>query len=73
MYWNSFSDFLAMGNHDLYVWGSVIVMAILMFLEPVLLIQGRRSLVARLRRQFRAERLDRGLDKSADYSTNSQS
>ena len=72
MYWNSFSDFLAMGNHGLYVWGSVIVMAILMFLEPVLLIQGRRSLVARLKRQFRAERLDRGLDKSADYSTNSQ-
>ena len=72
MYWNSFSDFLAMGNHGLYVWGSVIVMAILMFLEPVLLIQGRRSLVARLRRQFRAERLDSGLDKSVDYSTNSQ-
>ncbi len=72
MYWNSFSDFLAMGTHGLYVWGSVIVMAILMFLEPVLLIQGRRSLVARLKRQFRAERLDRGLDKSADYSTNFQ-
>ena len=72
MYWNSFSDFLAMGNHGLYVWGSVIVMAILMFLEPVLLIQGRRSLVARLKRQIRAERMDRGLDNSADYSTNSQ-
>ena len=24
MYWNSFSEFLAMGNHGLYVWGSVI-------------------------------------------------
>ena len=30
MYWTSFSEFLAMGNHGVYVWGSVIVMAIAM-------------------------------------------
>ncbi len=58
MYWNSFSDFLAMGNHGLYVWGSVIVMAALMIIEPVLLIQGHKSLVTRLKRQFRAEKSD---------------
>lgn len=59
MYWNSFSEFLAMGNHGLYVWGSVIVMAIAMVLEPLLLVQGHKALVARLKRQIRAERADR--------------
>ena len=56
MYWNSFSEFLAMGNHGVYVWGSVIVMAIAMIVEPVLLVRGQKSLVARLKRQFRADR-----------------
>ena len=64
MYWNSFSEFLAMGNHGVYVWGSVVVMAILMILEPLLLIQGQKKLVTRLRRQFRAEQSERGADRS---------
>ncbi len=59
MFWNSFSDFLAMGIHGVYVWGSFGVMAISMILEPVLLIQGQKDLVARLKREFRAEKLDR--------------
>ena len=59
MYWNSFSEFLAMGTHGFYVWGSVSVMALLMVLEPVLLVRGQKSLVARLKRQFRAEKIDR--------------
>ena len=58
MYWNSFSEFLAMGNHGLYVWGSVAVTAVLMILEPVLLVQARKQLTARLQRQFRAEKSD---------------
>ena len=65
MYWTSFSDFLAMGNHGVYVWGSVIVMAVAMIVEPLLLIGGQKSLVARLQRQFRAERLEQGADKHA--------
>ena len=56
MVWNSLSDFLAMGNHGVYVWGSVGVMALLMALEPILLMRGRKSLIARLKRQFRAEK-----------------
>ena len=64
MYWNSFSEFLAMGNHGVYVWGSVGVMAILMVLEPVLLIQGQNKLIARLKRQFRAEKSDRSADRT---------
>lgn len=58
MYWNSLSDFLAMGTHGLYVWGSFIVMALVMILEPVLLVRGRKQLVSRLRRQLRAEKLE---------------
>lgn len=64
MYWNSFSEFLAMGNHGVYVWGSVAVMAILMILEPVLLIQGQKNLITRLKRQFRAEKSDRSIDRT---------
>ena len=59
IYWNSLSDFLAMGTHGFYVWGSFIVMAALMILEPILLIRSRKSLIARLKRQYRAEKLDR--------------
>lgn len=69
MYWNSFSEFLAMGNHGIYVWGSVGVMAILMILEPALLIQGHKTLIARLKRQFRAERSDTCDSRSADRKT----
>jgi heme exporter protein D len=58
MYWHSLSDFLAMGNHGFYVWGSFIVMAVLMILEPVLLVRSRNQLIVRLRRQLRAEKLD---------------
>ena len=59
MYWNNFSDFLAMGTHGVYVWGSVGVMALSMVLEPILLMRGRKQLIARLKRQFRAEKSER--------------
>ena len=59
IYWNSLADFLAMGKHGLYVWGSFIVMAALMILEPILLARSHQSLIARLKRQYRAEKLDR--------------
>ena len=55
MHWNSLAEFLAMGRHGLYVWGSVIVMTLLMLAEPMLLRHGRKQLIARLRRQYSAE------------------
>ena len=61
IYWHSLSDFLAMGNHGFYVWGSFAVMALLMILEPILLMRGRKRLIERLQRQYRAESLDRTL------------
>ncbi len=59
IYWNSLADFLAMGKHGIYVWGSFIVTVALMALEPILLTRSRKNLIARLKRQYRAEKLDR--------------
>jgi heme exporter protein D len=64
MFWSSFSEFLAMGNHGIYVWGSFGVMAFTMILEPVLLIQGQKDLVARLKREFRAQKSDRSAERT---------
>jgi heme exporter protein D len=72
IYWNSFPEFLAMGRHGVYVWGSVGVMALLMVLEPVLVIRGQKGLVARLKRQFRAESADKSVERSADKRNPSQ-
>ena len=35
MYWESFSDFFAMGGYGLYVWGSYIVTALCVVIELV--------------------------------------
>ncbi|KFB75879.1 heme exporter protein CcmD [Candidatus Accumulibacter cognatus] len=58
MHWNSLADFLAMGNHGLYVWGSLAVMALLMLAEPLLLLRDRKKLITRLKQQYRAERTE---------------
>ena len=62
MYWNRFADFLAMGKHGVYVWGSFVVMALVMIVEPILIVRSRRQLAERLRRQYRAEQLERETD-----------
>jgi heme exporter protein D len=54
IHWNSFSEFLAMGGYGLYVWGSFAVTALVMIIEPIMAVQRRKSLVARLKRQSRA-------------------
>ncbi|RKT51313.1 heme exporter protein D [Azonexus fungiphilus] len=55
IYWNSFSDFLAMGGYGLYVWGSFGVTALAMLIEPIVVARNRKATVARLKRQLRAE------------------
>ena len=57
-HWNSLSDFLSMGKHGLYVWGSFVVVAAAMILEPVLLARSRKKLLKRIARQYRAEEID---------------
>lgn len=56
IHWNSFGEFLAMGGYGLYVWGSFGVTALVMVAEPILAVRNRKALIARLRRQARAER-----------------
>ena len=56
IHWNSFGEFLAMGGYGLYVWGSFGVTAAIMLVEPILAVRNRKALVARLKRQARADR-----------------
>ena len=59
MYWNSVAEFLAMGKHGVYVWGSFGVMALVMIVEPLMVMQSQKSLIQRLRCQFRAEKAEK--------------
>jgi heme exporter protein D len=55
IHWNSFSEFLAMGGYGIYVWGSFGVTALIMAVEPILVMRTRKTTLARLKRQLRAE------------------
>ncbi len=55
IYWNSFADFLHMGGYGVYVWGSFGVTALIMAIEPILVARNRKTTIARLKRQLRAE------------------
>ena len=55
IYWKSFSDFLAMGGYSFYVWGSFGVTALIMLVEPIVVARNRKTTIARLKRQLRAE------------------
>jgi len=43
MVWNSASEFFAMGGYGLYVWGSYVVTAAWMLLEPVVVARRHRA------------------------------
>lgn len=55
IYWKSFSDFLAMGGYGLYVWGSFGVTALFLTVETIIVARNRKTTLARLKRQLRAE------------------
>jgi heme exporter protein D len=55
IHWNSFADFLAMGGYGFYVWGSFGLTALVMALEPIVVMRNRKNTLARLKRQLRAE------------------
>ena len=55
IYWSSFSDFIAMGGYGFYVWGSFGVTALIMAIEPIVVIRNRKSTIALLKRQLRAD------------------
>jgi heme exporter protein D len=55
IHWNSFSDFLAMGGYGLYVWGSFGATVLIMAIEPIVVARNRKTTIARLKRQLRAD------------------
>jgi heme exporter protein D len=55
IHWNSLADFLAMGGYGFYVWGSFGLTALIMIVEPIAVARNRKSTIARLKRQLRAE------------------
>jgi heme exporter protein D len=55
IYWNNLSDFLAMGGYGFYVWGSFGVTALVMLLEPVLVVRQQKQTYSRLKRQLSAD------------------
>jgi len=42
MNWSSPAEFFAMGGHGLYVWGSYVVFAVALLIEPILAAQRHR-------------------------------
>jgi heme exporter protein D len=69
IHWNSFSDFIAMGGYGLYVWGSFGVTALIMAIEPIVATRNQKTLIARLKRQIRAESR---AESSTDHRTATQ-
>ena len=55
IHWNSFSDFLAMGGYGFYVWGSFGATILIMAVEPIMVGRNRKTTIARLKRQMRAD------------------
>ena len=55
IHWNSFGEFLAIGGYGFYVWGSFGVTALIMLIEPIAVARNRKTTIARLKRQLRAE------------------
>ncbi|MES2771681.1 MAG: heme exporter protein CcmD [Pseudomonadota bacterium] len=62
MYWNSLSDFYAMGGYALYVWGSLALCSLMLGLETSLLIRHRQQLWQNLYKQARqkSKKIDSG-------------
>jgi heme exporter protein D len=59
MNWASPADFFAMGGYALYVWGSFLVTALIMVVEPMLAKQRQKSILRTLRRERLAEEIDK--------------
>jgi heme exporter protein D len=59
MNWNSPAEFFAMGGYALYVWGSFVVCAVIMVMEPILAKKRQKDILRALRRERIAEELDK--------------
>jgi len=59
MNWGSPAEFFAMGGYALYVWGSFVVCAVIMVMEPILAKRRQKDILRTLRRERIAEELDK--------------
>lgn len=50
MYWQSFSEFLAMDGHGIYVWSVFILAVLLVWVELFSLVQLKEKTIKRFRR-----------------------
>ena len=55
MAWHSFSDFLVMGGHGVYVWGALALVILALMVESVGLRRSRQRLLRQLVRRYHAE------------------
>jgi len=58
MYWNSFSDFIQMGNHGFYVWGAFGMTALVMLVETWITLKQSRTIRQQLVRQIKVAALE---------------
>lgn len=49
MNWNSWHEFFAMGGYGLYVWGSVLVVFVTIFIELAQVLLQRRAVIEEVR------------------------
>jgi heme exporter protein D len=59
MNWNSPAEFFAMGGYALYVWGSFVVCAVIMVMEPMLAKMRQKTILRALHRERLAQELDK--------------
>ncbi|PCJ21999.1 MAG: heme exporter protein CcmD [Gammaproteobacteria bacterium] len=56
MQFSSLAEFIAMGNHGLYVWSAYGISVVLIGLNVVLPILKKRQLISQLRQSYRREK-----------------
>jgi heme exporter protein D len=59
MNWNSPAEFFAMGGYALYVWGSFVVCAAIMVMEPILAKKRQKDILRTLNRERLAEEIEK--------------
>ncbi len=59
MNWNSPAEFFAMGGYALYVWGSFVVCAAIMVMEPILAKKRQKDILRTLHRERLAEEIEK--------------
>ncbi len=59
MNWGSPAEFFAMGGYALYVWGSFVVCAAIMVMEPILAKKRQKDILRALRRERIADQIEK--------------